>query len=137
MTTTTDLGEMLAICEARYALRQQDFAKLVAEENLLRAELSRLDEMSRSAETADYQTSTMRSIGDDIIWLGWLGRTKTKLNHDLARVLAMKERHLKDIRQAYGKVLVVKEMQSALRVDARKSAAHLALTEAIEMTVLK
>lgn len=137
MNTARELDDIMLICQARYTQCQQEFAKLVAEENHLRAELARLDEMSRIIKTPEAQIADMRAIGADVIWQGWLGRSKTTLNMKLAQVLAIKEHHLKEVRHAYGKVLVVQEMQAAAHTKARKKVSDTALDQAIDMSIIR
>ena len=137
MTASVELNDMLAICEARYVLRQRDFAKLVAEENRIRAEIARLDDMNRAVGGPNVEAADMRAIGADMIWRGWLGRAKTALNLKLAQILAAKEHHLKEVRQAYGKVLVVKEMQTQIHTKARKKSLAKALSQAVDMSLMR
>ncbi len=130
-----DLNALAAITEARYAQQQQRFAKLLAEEERIRTELSRLEEMDRSARASDAQAIPMRTIGADVIWQGWIGRSRTALNMALARVLAVKEHHLSEVRRAYGKVLVVKEIRDQHITERRKKHDAAALSRAIEGSV--
>lgn len=136
MTNTKDLEQMLAVCNARYALRQQDFAKLVAEENRLRAELARLDQMQRDAQPDGLSQIHLQAIGADLIWQSWLNRSRVSINMALAQVLSQKERHLHDVRQAYGKVLVVEQLLKKAALVAQRKRTHAALDQTIEMSVL-
>lgn len=111
MSTEADLATLLTITQAKYDQQQQSFQKLVAEENRLRGELARLAAALKQSQTEPEQESDMRAIGADILWQGWVGRSKTQLNLKLAQVLALKSHHLAQVKQAYGKVLVVKELQ--------------------------
>ncbi len=135
MNQTDDLNALAAITNARYAQQQQRFAKLLAEEERIRAELSRLDDMDRTARSANATAIPMRTIGADVIWQGWIGRSRTALNMALARVLAVKEHHLAEVRRAYGKVLVVQEIRDQHLTDKRKSRTSAALSRAIEEAV--
>ena len=135
MTAAQDLADMATITQARYEQRQQAFAMLVAEENRLRAEIKRLDAMRHDADAADGQAIELRAIGADVIWQGWLGRAKTALNLDLARVLAVKEHHMQEVRRAYGKVLVINEMKGQLRREVKKSVVDNELSQAIALSI--
>ncbi|MGB3245613.1 MAG: hypothetical protein WBB25_13845 [Sulfitobacter sp.] len=135
MSRERDLDDLLQITRARYQHRQQSFAKVIAEESRLRNELTRLDEMNRSTETPQTAQTEMRAIGADVIWLAWLGRAKSALNSQLARVLAVKENHLSEVRRAYGKVLVVEELQSKLMAEQRKTRREKALSDAVTQAV--
>jgi len=129
------LSDLKEITQAQYAKAQQSFAKLVAEENMLRSELSRLDAMRLQASTADPNAIQMQSIGADIIWQGWIGRAKAALNMRLAQVLALKEHHLAAVRRAYGKVLVGEELYDTQKTSARQARADAVLAQAIESSL--
>jgi hypothetical protein len=133
MTTARDLQDLHRITRARYNQRQQGFAKVLAEETHLRSELARLDDMHRDAQTTD--PTPMRAIGADIMWQGWVGRARTDLNLRLARVLSVKERHLLEVRRAYGKVLVVEELQSRMQQQHRKTRDDASLAQAISVAL--
>lgn len=135
MTQAHELNALAAITEAHYAQRQQRFAQHLAEENRIRAELSRLDEMDRAARATDVGSIPMRTVGADVIWQGWIGRSRTALNMALARVLAVKEHHQSEVRRAYGKVLVVEEIRDQHLAEERKKRTAAALSKAIEGSV--
>ncbi len=135
MTDAQNLAMLHQITQARYEQRQQSFAKLVAEESQLRAELVRLDSMNRATAMPEDATDQMHSIGADVLWRGWLGRSKTAVNMQLARVLAVKESHLLEVRRAYGKVLVVQELQQNLDRDTRKRRQDAELVRAISLSL--
>jgi hypothetical protein len=135
MTTLTELKDMLAITEAKYDQQQQSFQKLVFEENRLRGELIRLDIAARQAEAEPVGKSEMRAIGADIIWQGWVAKSKTQLNLKLAQVLALKLHHLAQVKQAYGKVLVVRELLGQAHKEASAKIANAALAQAIDHTL--
>lgn len=137
MSDIHSLEQMHAICETRHAIRQADFAKLLAEENRLRSELRRLDAMGRDAQTDTLDQVQMQAIGADVIWEGWLGRTKASVNMALARVLAMKEHHLAEVRQAFGKLTVSQQLLKDARAAAAKKVTAKLLSEAIEMSLFR
>ncbi|EEB83257.1 conserved hypothetical protein [Roseobacter sp. GAI101] len=79
----------------------------------------------------------MRSVGADIAWQAWLGRKKAALNGELAQVLAIKEHHLKQVRTAYGKLIVARELAGNLRGDIKKRKARDELSRAIDLFGMK
>ena len=133
MTTARDLQDLHRITRARYDQRQQSFAKVLAEETHLRNELARLDDMHRDTQAPD--PTPMRAIGADIMWQGWVGRARTDMNLRLARVLSVKERHLLEVRRAYGKVLVVEELQSRMLQEHRNNRDDASLAQAIALAL--
>ena len=128
-------ASLVAVTEAAYARRQQDLAAVLAEENRLRGELARLDGM-RHAAASDAGAMPLQAIGADVLWQGWIGRAKTAVNLQLARTLARKEPHQAAVRQAYGKMLVAREMQGQARARLRGRAARRALDAAIADAVM-
>lgn len=132
MTTSNDLAVLRTITQAKYDQQQLSFQKLIAEENRLREELEKLDRAARVARAEPDGTTEMRAIGADIVWQGWLARSKTQLNLKLAQVLALKLHHLDQVKQAYGKVLVVQELQASTAKEVRRKAADTALARAID-----
>ena len=135
MNTLTQLTALLAVTQAKYDQQQQSFGKLVSEENRLRTELEQLDAAARRAQTEPNGESEMRAIGADIIWQGWVARSKTRLNLKLAQVLALKLHQLAQVKQAYGKVLVIKELRDQARSKSTTKRAQNALAQAINHTL--
>tara|TARA_R110000787_G_scaffold61262_2_gene138810 strand:- start:1931 stop:2341 length:411 start_codon:yes stop_codon:yes gene_type:complete len=135
MNTLTQLTALLAVTQAKYDQQQQSFGKLVSEENRLRTELEQLDAAARRAQTEPNGESEMRAIGADIIWQGWVARSKTRLNLKLAQVLALKLHQLAQVKQAYGKVLVIKELRDQARSKFTTKRAQNALAQAIDHTL--
>ena len=117
MNPTHQLAQIAEVVNANYEREQRQFAKLVAKEKQLRIALNKLDNMHRSSDVPDANITRMQAIGADVIWLAWVGRSKTALNIQLAQVLAQKEHLQSAVRKAYGKVLVVHQMQDQARAD--------------------
>tara|TARA_R110000787_G_scaffold255641_1_gene360988 strand:+ start:108 stop:500 length:393 start_codon:yes stop_codon:yes gene_type:complete len=92
------------LVEVKYRKEQDSFLRLIMQENRLRASLRQLDlHLEQSRECQDVE---LKSIGADVVWQAWGGRKKRELNMQLAQVLAVKERHISQVRKSYGKVLV-------------------------------
>lgn len=129
MNTVAELTALLKITQAKYDQQQQSFQKLVAEENRLRRELARLDTAVKRSQSEPEGETEMRAIGADIIWQGWVAQSRTQLNLKLAQVLALKLHNLAQVKQAYGKVLVIQELQekATVRAAAKRTNAALAL----------
>ena len=125
----TELEQMEAITEARYQQQQQGFQRVLAEEN-------RLDEHLRETRITSHDDTRIRAIGADVIWQAWAGRRKTELNMKLARVLAMKEHHLAQVRRAYGKLLVSRELIAQERDLLKRQKARTELDRAIDQSLL-
>ncbi len=104
MTELTDLATIQKLVDVKYRQQQESFGRLMAQENRLRRSLLQLDEhLAASRSSEDVQ---QKAIGADVLWQAWIGRNKRELNMQLAQILAVKERHIAQVRTAYGKVLV-------------------------------
>ncbi len=106
----TMLDQLLVVSRAKYDHQRQAFAKILAEESRLRQEIARLDDLNKSAVQRETDITEMRAIGADLLWQGWLSRSKTTLNMELARVLATKTHEQEIVRQAFGKVAALQEL---------------------------
>jgi len=137
MSNLTDLQQLEAITQAKYDQQQQSFKRIQAEENRLRSELARLDDMLQQSNDAGTQVGEMRAIGADIIWQGWVGRSKTELNLKLAQVLAIKEQQLHQVRQAYGKLQVVQQLIAEAQRGLRKRKGQSQLELATNIALLR
>lgn len=121
MSTQSDLAIMQQLVDMKYRKQQESFSRLIAQENVLRTSLAKLD--AHLAESKTTTNATHRAIGADVVWHAWVGRNKRGLNMQLAQVLAIKERHIEQVKAAYGKVLVTQELHSQVRkTDAQKMA---------------
>lgn len=134
MNEIDQLHQIEAITDARYQQQQQRFQRLVGEEHRLRAEIEKLDANFKRTRKAHVQFE-MTTLGADIIWQGWVGKRKAELNMKLAQVLAIKEHHLKQVRTAYGKVLVARELLDNAKQGKRERTAQSELLRAIDMSL--
>lgn len=99
--TLTDLTKLT---EALYQAETAKMQDLLQQEAKLRQDLVRLEEHrcdNRNLPDADMQG--LRQIGADLLWQGWVGRSKVNLQAELARVLGRKGQMLGQLRRAFGK----------------------------------
>ena len=134
MNKIDQMRQIEAVTDARYQQQQQSFQRLVSEENRLRSELMKLDAHLKEARSAQVEFE-MTALGADIIWQAWVGKRKAELNMKLAQVLSIKEHHLKQVRTAYGKLLVARELLSDAMKSQGEKRAQSALLRAIEMSL--
>ena len=127
------LSKLEEIMRAKYLTSQQDLRRYVSQENQLRDELRKLDKQARDADS-DVESS-MKTIGADIIWKSWVGRTKTELNLQLAQILAQKEGYLNRVRKDYGKLLMAEELSRKQLEDIRNNARTSRLSDSINMAL--
>lgn len=129
MSKQNDLAVMKNLVEIKYRQQQESFARLITQENRLRASLRQLDQqLADSRSSADLE---QRAIGSDVLWQAWVGRKKRELNLQLAQILAVKERHVAQVKQAYGKVIVTESLLDQVKNESRKEKAQVQLDRAI------
>jgi hypothetical protein len=120
---------MQQLVDIKYRQQQESFARLLAQESTLRTSLKKLDShLAGSRRDADPQ---QQAIGADVVWQSWIGRKKRELNIQLAQVLAVKQRHVAQVQQAYGKVLVTADLCAQADQAVRKKKAQSELDRAI------
>lgn len=129
MTQLTQIAMMQQLVEVKYRQQQESFGRLMKQETTLRASLRQLDDYM--AESRNAPDTEQRAIGADVIWQAWIGRKKRELNMQLAQVLAVKERHIAQVRHAYGKVLVTDELHLKVSTEAKQKEAQSKLDRAI------
>ncbi|MEP2642831.1 hypothetical protein [Roseobacter sp.] len=128
-----DVRTLHTLADAKYQARQQRFQKLLARENVVRAELVKLGEREAAANATN--DPNMRAIGADVIWKSWLGRARVSLNMKLALIMAEKEQHLRQVREAYGKVLASEALVNQLSVERLDKKRKHSLMQAIDMAL--
>ncbi|WP_299414012.1 hypothetical protein [uncultured Sulfitobacter sp.] len=129
MSNLKDLKTMQQVVEIKYRQQQESFARLMVQENRLRASLTQLDQ--QMADSRASKDSPQKAIGADVLWQAWIGRKKRELNMQLAQVLAVKERHISQVRHAYGKVLVTQTLVDETHTKAQQKMAQSQLDRAI------
>lgn len=103
----SQLKSLFILTDAMYLRSQQALKSVLAKEAQLRGELKKLDDHARSVRTEQAETiDHMRAIGADLLWEGWLTRTRAQLNLELAKTMAQKEQHIGKVRKSFGKKIV-------------------------------
>ncbi|MEH6478422.1 MAG: hypothetical protein V7727_22205, partial [Sneathiella sp.] len=97
----SEIRKLKEITYAKYQKQQQSFQRLIVEENRLRQELERLKSQLAASRLSEHNLQ-LEAIGADVLWQGWVGRKTAELNLKLVQILAIKEHHLAQVRQAYG-----------------------------------
>jgi len=128
MSKLSDLAVMRNLVEIKYRREQESFARLMIQENRLRAALKQLETQLRESRASG--DTSQRAIGADVLWQAWVGRKMRDINMQLAQVLAVKERHIAQVQRAYGKVLVTDELFNGVDQDNRKKKAQSQLDRA-------
>lgn len=131
------LEEVQHITKISYQRAQHQYAEVLAEETVLRGELERLQRLADEARTTNMQDIALAAVGADLLWQGWLGRSRATLNMTLARVLAVKDHHLKAVRKAYGKLMVADELLANAQKARAKTRDLSQLQQAIDVAVMQ
>lgn len=131
------LEEIQHITEISYQRAQNRYAEVMAEETALREELDRLQQLADEARTTSGQYIALATVGGDLLWQGWLGRSRAALNMALARVLAVKEQHLKAVRKSYGKLMIANELLANAKNTKAKAYNQSQLQQAIDVAVMQ
>lgn len=132
MSDPAQLGQLLAVSRVHYDRRRQAFLRIVREEAALREQLAALDARKREGARGAARDVAMTFVGADLLWQGWLGRAKTRLNMRLAQVLAIKEHEQKRVKAAFGKVSALQTLIAEDAARKRKTAEATALDRAID-----
>ncbi|MEP1767148.1 MAG: hypothetical protein ABJJ53_10995 [Sulfitobacter sp.] len=131
MNTPSEIAKIQKLVDLKYHQQQESFSRLLAQENRLRGSLFQLDQqLSDSRNTTDTQ---QQAIGADILWQAWIGRKKRDLNLQLAQVLSVKERHIEQVRSAYGKVVVAEQLYQQACDKRKDKMAQFELNRAISL----
>ncbi len=123
---TDPLKDLVEVTEALYRAELLKMHAITARENCLRKDLRDLDEHNRSTRSIpDSQLNGLRQIGADVLWQGWVARTRRNLNVELAQILVQKERMKAELQRAFGKQLAAsrllqEDQQAKVKVQEKK-----------------
>lgn len=133
MSKLDDLAKIQQLVDIKYRQQQESFARLLAQENRLRTSLRQLDEHLTASRSSN--DTPQKALGADVLWQAWVGRKKRELNLQLAQVLAVKERHVAQVRRAYGKTLAANDLHHSESEALKQQKARSALDRAIAATL--
>ena len=123
------------------ALYRAELAKLdtvVAEETRLRTALADLTAQQKAGvDPADPRITSMRQIGADILWQGWLDRKRRTLQSDLARCLVRKNRMMQQIAKAFGRTNAAQNLHDAALAQQRAKVTKKEFERQRELLLLK
>ncbi len=121
------------ITDALLAAEQARLRDILQREAQLRRALGDLDRHQRNnLALPAAELAAPRALGADIVWQGWVGRTRARLNTELAQVLVAKAGHMAGLRRAFGRSVAMDQLINDERVAQRKvrAARHAATQEA-------
>lgn len=112
---------MLKVTEALYMREFQKVRGILEEETTLRQKLAQLDTQIADNQTAIRNDHTMKTVGVDMLWQGWVTRTRRNLNTELAQVMARKLVAMDGVRQAFGRRQAVEKLLDLDKADNKRS----------------
>ncbi len=110
MKYNSELEQLLFVSQLQYDRQKQTYTRIIGEEARLRYELERLSALGKPKKDVAENLTSMRAIGADLLWQGWLGRSKADVNMKLARVLAKKAYEQEKVRKAFGKLIALEKL---------------------------
>ncbi|MEB8387667.1 hypothetical protein OO012_10535 [Rhodobacteraceae bacterium KMM 6894] len=134
----SDLQQMADITQALYRAEQAKLQGLLKREGDLRRALADLDERRRTAANlpAD-ELDSVRAIGADLAWQGWVQRSRSALNMELAQVLVKKAQRMGRLRHAFGRAEAVAQLGRDEKTARHKSVQDREARAVVELIVLK
>lgn len=119
---TGTLEQMTQVTDALYLREFEKIRHILDREAALRRDLARLDARAAEARRQQDDAPAMRSVGADLLWQGWVTRTRRQLNMELAQVMARKIEAMKRARRAFGRQQALKAMAEAEAARRRDAA---------------
>ena len=120
---TDKLAQLAQVTDALSLREYEAIRPILAREAELRRDLARLTALAEQARRQEADAFAMRTVGADLLWQGWVTRTRRQLNIELATVMARKIEALKRARKAFGRQQAVASMAAAA-ADQRRHAAR-------------
>ncbi|GAW36406.1 hypothetical protein RA2_03476 [Roseovarius sp. A-2] len=121
-----EFDDLAEVTEALYQAELARVQDILRDETRLRQDLARLSahhQANRALPQADLDG--LRRIGADVLWHGWVGRNRVRLQEELARVLVRKAGALRKLRAGFGKAEAVRQLRAETReADTRARLAH-------------
>ena len=112
------LDELAKLTDAIYQAELTKMKTLIKREAELRQKLLRLDEQRRkNMAIPNTQMVGARQIGADVLWQGWVGRTRHELNIQLAQVMAQKAKMVDALRHTFGRQIAASELLETAQND--------------------
>ena len=106
-----NLQDLAKIANAKVSAEASLLSAITAEERELRRKLADLDNhQTRMRDIADERITTMRAIGADVLWQGWIARSRRHLHIRLAQVLARKSQAIAAYQAVCGQQTAINDL---------------------------
>lgn len=102
--TQKTLNDLKDLTDIVYRGEQASLKKIITQEQELRAEIAKLEERHNAViRTHGLDVSGTRSYGGDVLWQGWVERSRSDLQIRLAQVMARKSDFIRRLSLAHGR----------------------------------
>lgn len=128
----TNLTDLRAIAQTKYDQQRLVFQEILSKEDKLRTELKRIAELDAASTFDTDKIGQMHSVGADILWRGWLSRSKSALNADLARLLSRKALELESVKRAFGRIYALETIAAQDQSQLRRAKAKANLYDIVD-----
>ena len=132
-----DFDQLHKLCDLNYRNSHQRLATILERERALRAELAKLRGHIEETRGLPAEHAQMRAVGADIIWMRWVTTAQSRLNIELAQVLAQKEGHIAQHKRAFGKAQAAQSLAKADKEKLARQRRDQALAQAISQSVMR
>lgn len=108
---TNQWAALLRIANALYERESSKLTQIIADQAELTQKNARLDEMNDAA-LKDLQGPHPAHWHDgEVLWQKWVGQNKRKIGIEDARLRGIRELHLVEMKKAFGRKEVLREIQ--------------------------
>jgi len=111
--------ELVSLTEVIFAAQSAKVQKLSNQQGSLKAKYAELCEREEKAHVQFSQNPELRMARTDVLWRIWLGRQKSAVNADLARLAIDKERKLEELRVVFGRKNVAAALARRQQISKR------------------
>lgn len=122
--TRDRLGRILPVARAKYEAEFASIRALLQAEAHCRGQLARLEAMAQEARDHARTPGPMQLLGADVLFEQNIERNRSRLNSDLARILARKETAMVKVRRAFGRKRAIEITQERLEAEAARERAQ-------------
>lgn len=129
-------AELTAVTEAQFQAEQAKLRDILVLEKKLRDEAAMLEQQhAKARETYHADVAGSRVYGGDVLWQGWVSRSRRTLQIELARVLMQKGQMIRVLQRAHGRKLASEEIAQAAGEEhrARREKMQIELEQSLKL----
>ncbi|CAN0584786.1 unnamed protein product [Ectocarpus sp. 12 AP-2014] len=116
--TRERLARLMPVARAKYEAEFASVRALLQAESHCRAQLARIEEMSKSVRDQSLEAGPMQLIGADVLFQKSIDKNRSELNRKLAQILAHKETAMIKVRTAFGRKHAIELAEARLAASA-------------------